>query len=348
MRCAPGIAVRSSGGTIFTFSGDFKLSSNEQKLYYDKHNVPRRILSRNEPKVAFTVQTGWNGFFRKPDRDGDLITDKDDKCPDVMEDVDGFEDADGCVDDDNDNDGIPDLTDKCRDVAEDIDGFDDLDGCPEYDNDLDNVADSLDKCVSEPEDIDGYDDFDGCPDYDNDSDGVPDSLDKCVMIPEDADSFQDDDGCPDIDNDMDGVPDSLDKFPDQVGNVKDDGCEPNKQIAKEIKFGRVILNGVDFGSGSTVLSDASYTVLNQIFASLEATPEIILEVQAHTDNSGDLQKNIELCQKRAKVICEYLIGKGISSNRLIPVGKGGSDPIAGNESVQGRKQNTRVEMHRKN
>ena len=56
-----------------------------------------------------------------------------DKCPNEVEDVDGFEDADGCTDPDNDMDGILDVNDKCPNEAEDIDGIEDEDGCPEAD-----------------------------------------------------------------------------------------------------------------------------------------------------------------------------------------------------------------------
>ena len=101
------------------------------------------------------------------------------------------------VDDDPDKDGIIGANDKCPNEAEDMDGFQDDDGCPDLDNDGDGVADSDDKCPAEPEDKDGFQDEDGCPDPDNDGDGVPDAADKCGDQPETRNGFQDDDGCPD-------------------------------------------------------------------------------------------------------------------------------------------------------
>ena len=97
-----------------------------------------------------------------PDRDG--IAGKADKCPNLAEDKDGFEDADGCPDPDNDKDGIPDVKDKCPDDPEDKDGFEDADGCPDPDNDKDGIPDVKDKCPNEPETRNGYQDEDGCPD----------------------------------------------------------------------------------------------------------------------------------------------------------------------------------------
>jgi hypothetical protein len=132
------------------------------------------------------------------DRDGDGITDANDRCPDEPEDRDGFQDADGCPDPDNDQDGIVDVTDKCPNEPEDRDGFQDADGCPDPDNDQDGTADVTDKCPNEPEDRDGFQDADGCPDPDNDQDGIPDAADKCPNEPETKNGFQDDDGCPDV------------------------------------------------------------------------------------------------------------------------------------------------------
>ncbi|MEJ7596477.1 MAG: OmpA family protein [Kofleriaceae bacterium] len=65
---------------------------------------------------------------------------------------------------DKDGDKVPDAQDGCPDRAEDVDGFDDADGCPDIDNDLDRVLDIADKCVGEPEKYNGYQDEDGCPD----------------------------------------------------------------------------------------------------------------------------------------------------------------------------------------
>jgi outer membrane protein OmpA-like peptidoglycan-associated protein len=65
------------------------------------------------------------------DRDGDGIPDDVDKCPDEPEDMDGFEDEDGCPDPDNDKDGIPDVSDACPNEPETVNGFQDEDGCPD-------------------------------------------------------------------------------------------------------------------------------------------------------------------------------------------------------------------------
>jgi parallel beta-helix repeat protein len=98
---------------------------------------------------------------------------------------------------DSDNDGVPNETDGCQSLPEDIDNFEDEDGCPDFDNDKDGIYDSQDHCPDLAEDIDGFKDDDGCDDFDNDNDNIPDSADTCPNNAETYNSFKDDDGCPD-------------------------------------------------------------------------------------------------------------------------------------------------------
>ena len=98
---------------------------------------------------------------------------------------------------DPDGDGIAGDADRCPNVAEDRDAFEDEDGCPENDNDKDGIADPQDKCPLKPENSNGIDDEDGCPEEDTDGDGYLGSRDKCPDAPETKNGYQDDDGCPD-------------------------------------------------------------------------------------------------------------------------------------------------------
>jgi outer membrane protein OmpA-like peptidoglycan-associated protein len=98
------------------------------------------------------------------DPDGDGIAGEADRCPGQPEDVDSFEDEDGCPDNDNDRDGILDTQDRCPLRAETTNGIDDEDGCPEEDTDQDGYLGSRDKCPDAPESKNGFQDDDGCPD----------------------------------------------------------------------------------------------------------------------------------------------------------------------------------------
>jgi hypothetical protein len=159
------------------------------------------------------------------DRDKDGIPNDDDRCPRQAEDIDGFEDDDGCPDPDNDQDGFLDEDDQCPNEAEDPDGFEDEDGCPDPDNDGDGVLDENDRCPDSLEDPDGFEDEDGCIDADNDGDGILDGDDQCPNEPENFNGRADEDGCPD-DSDGDGFPDEQDACPDapEDGQGEADGC----------------------------------------------------------------------------------------------------------------------------
>ena len=225
----PGAKVRLPFGILATAALDLRLSGNDAGTEFD----PEAEL----PEWAFSLGFDFVPALFVGDMDRDGVKDDNDLCPTEPEDIDGFEDADGCPDPDNDQDGILDLVDKCPNQAENVNGYMDTDGCPEPDADKDGVIDSADKCPGEREDLDGYEDADGCPDLDNDGDAVPDVSDKCPNEPETINGYMDEDGCPDqtprieelqVDTDKDGVPNSKDKCPslaEDVDGFQDtDGC----------------------------------------------------------------------------------------------------------------------------
>ncbi len=341
----PGITVSTEAGAMMILSGGISLTSKKNIDYVDK-NRDFLITSKMQPAWKIALQLSWSGALGDQDADRDLVSDKVDKCPEQIEDADGFEDSDGCPDLDNDNDGVKDSVDGCPDEKEDFDSINDEDGCPDFDNDTDGVIDSLDKCPGNPEDIDGFEDVDGCSDIDNDSDNVFDSSDKCIGIAEDKDGFEDEDGCPDIDNDLDGMIDTLDKCPDVAGIKNEDGCPGKKTLPKEIKMGKIILSGVGFEPKTAKIVQSAYRILDQLYESLSGYPLVKLEIRAHTDESGNYENNIKLTKMRADSVLNYLVQRGISKERLIPVGKGDSEPIADNSSIPGRQLNNRIEIFR--
>ncbi|HUV35466.1 MAG TPA: OmpA family protein [Patescibacteria group bacterium] len=333
----PGISITSETGVGVMAAVDFNLNSEDDpSLVYP-------------PDWTLYFALSYGGFVMPQDRDQDGIEDKVDKCPDEPEDVDGFEDDDGCVDRDNDRDGIEDGTDNCPDLAEDFDGFEDEDGCPDFDNDGDGIQDVEDRCPNEPEDFDGTDDSDGCPDVmeDSDADGIPDDMDKCPLKAEDMDGYQDEDGCPDLDNDLDGILDGDDQCPNEPetfnGFNDEDGCPDERPI--EEKF---ILRGVHFESGSAALTPDSYAVLDQVVKSLLAYPEVRVEIRGYTDNVGSFEYNLQLSQKRAEAVRQYLMNSGISPDRVTAKGYSEADPIADNNTPEGRASNRRIEFRRLN
>jgi outer membrane protein OmpA-like peptidoglycan-associated protein len=252
------------------------------------------------------------------------------------------------VDRDSDGDGIPDSVDKCPNEPEDKDMYQDDDGCPDLDNDGDGIPDAQDKCPLDPEDKDGFQDDDGCPDKDNDADGIPDNVDKCPNEPEDKDGFQDLDGCPDPDNDGDGIPDAIDKCPNEPetinGNQDDDGCPDRGDPLVILSPDRLdLLDAITFRG--TTINKASLNVLGQVGATLRAHTEIWrLRLTVHVQPSRDPDKDMELSQKRAQVLKDWLVKYGIDEKRLEPRGFGGTKPLVPPDTKGSAQINERVEL----
>ncbi|MBN1984202.1 MAG: OmpA family protein [Chitinivibrionales bacterium] len=332
----PGFKVKFPNTEMtITVAADFGISESDKNFAQSSSaEGGTTILHQANPFYNAYVGLNWMIPAVPKDRDGDGIIDKLDQCPDKAEDKDGFEDADGCPEYDNDNDAIADTVDKCPTTP----GIVENGGCPDVDTDHDNIVDRLDKCPDKP----GIAELSGCPDVDSDSDKLVDRLDKCPNEAEDFDQYQDTDGCPDNDNDGDGFPDLTDKCPNRPGVAENEGCPKTKEITR----GQLILKGVNFESGKAVLLFGSYKVLDEIAESLVEWPEVRVEIQGHTDNTGKPAKNLELSQQRAETVRQYLIGKGVAADRLTAVGYGKERPIADNKTASGRAQNRRVELNR--
>ena len=249
---------------------------------------------------------------------------------------------------DRDLDGICDDVDLCPDQAEDLDTYEDNDGCPEdQDVDGDGILDSLDQCVVDAEDVDNYLDEDGCPDEDNDFDGIMDEVDKCISDPEDPDGFEDDDGCPDNDNDKDTIVDLDDECPNVRGDAANKGC-PKKYEGVQITETHIRINQkIHFAYNKAKIKKTSHWILKQVAEVLADNPEIKLSIEGHTDSKGSDRYNQKLSAKRAKAVKDFLVKRGgVDRSRLVSKGFGESRPIDTNVTDEGRAANRRVEFVR--
>jgi outer membrane protein OmpA-like peptidoglycan-associated protein len=244
---------------------------------------------------------------------------------------------------DADGDGILDDADQCPKEPEDMDGFQDEDGCPDLDNDGDGVPDANDSCPNDPEDVDGFQDEDGCPDPDNDGDGILDADDQCPNEP----GTPENNGCPDADRDGDGVPDRIDNCPDEPGTVENQGCQAPQLVV--IGADRLeIREMVYFQTGSARLQSRSWALLDNVAKVLLAHPEIkLIRVEGHTDSTGSLKTNMRLSKQRAQSVVRYLITKGgVAKERLMAEGFGPTRPLVPDAKTKDElAQNRRVEFH---
>lgn len=246
---------------------------------------------------------------------------------------------------DRDGDRVTDALDACADVAEDVDGFEDVDGCPDPDNDGDGVLDVADGAPMDPEDVDAFQDSDGVPDSDNDQDGVLDGVDGAPREPEDRDGFQDADGVPEPDNDHDTVLDAADTCPLAPGRTEENGCP--RSIRFDAEAGTIlILERVEFATGRDVILDRSFPILEEVRAVLAANPQLtLMRIEGHTDDRGVDARNLQLSRRRASSVERWLTSHEIAASRLQAWGCGELHPAQTNQTADGRQTNRRVEFH---
>ena len=141
-----------------------------------------------------------------------------------------------------------------------------------------------------------------------------------------------------VDTDGDGVADGVDKCPGTLKGARVDefGCIKEEQ--------KINLPNIEFESGKTVLATGGKDKLEAVVEFLNNQGEVQVDVFGHTDAQGADAYNQKLSEGRAKSVMDYLVSRGIDATRLSSKGFGETQPIATNETVEGRAQNRRVEL----
>lgn len=106
----------------------------------------------------------------------------------------------------------------------------------------------------------------------------------------------------------------------------------------------LVLEGVNFELDSDKLTRESYTVLNRVAKKLRVRPEVNVEVSGYTDSLYTPEYNLDLSERRANTVRNYLISKGIAPSRLTAKGYGETHPVGSNATEAGRARNRRVEL----
>lgn len=158
------------------------------------------------------------------------------------------------------------------------------------------------------------------------------------------------------DSDGDGVPDIHDKCPNTESGVRVDGAgcplpQPKQIIEKE----KVVVTQEDRKVVDEAIKDLQFdvnksTIRPESYASLDRVAELLvnknfsLKLAGNTDNTGNFQHNMALSKERAEAVKQYLVSKGANPSRIEAVGYGSTQPIATNDTPEGRQQNRRVEF----
>ena len=198
------------------------------------------------------------------------------------------------------------------------------------DTDGDGVTDDLDQCPDTPKGAPV--DAKGCP-LDSDGDGVFDYLDQCPDTPKGAPV--DAKGCP-LDSDGDGVFDYLDQCPDTPKGTLVDakGCELKLTLHINFDFDKAVIKPEFKGE------------LDKAAAFVRANSNVpFIVLTGHTDSKGKDAYNMKLSQRRANAVRQALITNyGLDATKLKAKGMGETQPVATNDTEEGRYQNRRVEL----
>lgn len=109
--------------------------------------------------------------------------------------------------------------------------------------------------------------------------------------------------------------------------------------------GRVIISGgLLFAFDSAELNPQAQQIVAKLAQVMIQNPNLRVAVVGNTDNTGNFKYNIKLSERRANAIVRALEKDGVSSDRVVGVGVGSLDPIASNDTEEGRAQNRRVEL----
>jgi outer membrane protein OmpA-like peptidoglycan-associated protein len=107
---------------------------------------------------------------------------------------------------------------------------------------------------------------------------------------------------------------------------------------------KIVLRGINFDFDKSYIKPEFVPVLDEAVEILNATPDVKVIIEGHTCWIGTEKYNQGLSERRAASVCNYLVEKGISQNRLETVGYGEANPIADNQMLEGRRMNRRVEF----
>ena len=121
-----------------------------------------------------------------------------------------------------------------------------------------------------------------------------------------------------------------------------DGSSGQHYIIENVSAGLVLFDFDKF----EIKPDA-YPVLDKIVSLVKQNPQMKMEIQGHTDNVGSTEYNQKLSEDRAKAIVDYLVRNGIDPEKLSHSGYGLTQPVASNDTEDGRAENRRVELERR-
>lgn len=321
----------------------FEMSGGYNYVLSDKLNAVE--VDANDAYWTFLLGLTYSGESGSADSDGDGLTNREEKEL-------GTDPRNPDTDGDGLSDGAEVNTYKTKPLVADTDGDGLKDGeevhtektnpnKPDTDGDGLNDGDEVKNRGTDPNKAD------------TDSDGLFDGAEVNMHLTNPLNADTDGDGLRDGDevNRHKTNPKNTDTDNGSVG----DGVEVGRGTdplnggddKPKVAVGEsIVLEGIVFKTGSAEISAESETVLENVYDVFSKHPEIFVEIQGHTDNTGSKKLNTKLSQDRADAVKAWLTSKGIAAERITTVGYGPDKPIAPNTTSEGRQKNRRIEFFR--
>jgi outer membrane protein OmpA-like peptidoglycan-associated protein len=105
-----------------------------------------------------------------------------------------------------------------------------------------------------------------------------------------------------------------------------------------------VIQGINFRQGTAEIEKTSFAILDSAVEILAKYPSIRIEVSGHTSSEGSKERNDELSLERAEAVRSYFTSKSIDGDRVTARGAGSTEPVADNETKEGREKNRRIEF----
>lgn len=121
---------------------------------------------------------------------------------------------------------------------------------------------------------------------------------------------------------------------------------PGAEVERVGEGIRLVLGekAVRFNVGKATLTAEARANLDKIIKVFQEYPDTNINIYGHTDSTGSMDLNMRLSQNRAIAVRDYLVSKGLQASRFTTLGIGPNEPIATNDTPEGRSQNRRVEF----
>ena len=141
--------------------------------------------------------------------------------------------------------------------------------------------------------------------------------------------------------------DNLDSDGDTIPDLSDTCADTNAGVMVDLAGCEIVMGpieGLNFGPNVANLPADALPVLDRYIDAMKRYPDVIISLDAHTDNRGTAANNLELSKDRAMSVASYMVNNGINPVRIKPKGWGENQPKAANATAEGREYNRRIEI----